>query len=101
MYRIMAVTRARYQEMLYAAAVERGVDVRFGCRVVGVEEEGKQGVVVRLSTGERIRADVVVGADGKMLLTPYLPSHPITRNMKSDLTHRYQIPRPRSSTGRE
>ena len=87
----MALTRAKYQEMLYRAAVEKGVHVRFGCRITSVEEK-ERGPLVKLSTGESIEAHVVIGADGK-----FFSSHPITRKMSSNITCRHQIPRPLSS----
>lgn len=50
--------------MLKDAAIENGVNVRTGTSAVSVEprEHGQQ--VVTLKSGETIRADVVIGADG-------------------------------------
>src|SRR3954462_13646634 len=44
-------------------AERRGIEVRRGAEVTGVESDG-DGAVVSLSTGERLPADLVVGADG-------------------------------------
>ncbi|CZR60361.1 uncharacterized protein PAC_10257 [Phialocephala subalpina] len=55
------VHRADYQQMLYAGAIERSVEVRLGCRVVSVDENCP---AVIINGGERVEADLVIGADG-------------------------------------
>ncbi|KAF8864941.1 FAD/NAD(P)-binding domain-containing protein [Acephala macrosclerotiorum] len=55
------VHRADYQQILYAGAIERSVIVRLGCRVVSVDEKCP---AIIINGGERIEADLVIGADG-------------------------------------
>ena len=45
--------------------MKRNIDLRLGCRVVDVEESGHILAVI-LASGERVEADLVVGADGKL-----------------------------------
>ena len=52
------------QKILYEAAIKRGVAFRLGCPVVALEEDDDTPAVV-IKGGEKIEADVVVGADGK------------------------------------
>jgi 2-polyprenyl-6-methoxyphenol hydroxylase-like FAD-dependent oxidoreductase len=61
-YRIWAVHRADLQQVLFEAAVKRGISLRLGCPVVEVDDEN---LAVVIKGGERIEADVIVGADGK------------------------------------
>lgn len=57
----IVVHRMDIQKVLYERAVEKGVSIRFGCRVVEYGfEEGK----VRLEGGEEVRGDLVVACDG-------------------------------------
>jgi salicylate hydroxylase len=65
---------------LYEAAVREGVKVRFGARVENLEDSSPRPCVA-LSTGERIEADLIIGADGispsRFYSTPTEPSkHP-------------------------
>ncbi len=55
--------RSRLDHFLLERAGEAGADVRDGVRVRGVEADGAAGMVVDLDGG-RIRAEVVLGADG-------------------------------------
>ncbi len=47
---------------MHDAAVEAGVQVRYGANVVNVDAETQE---VTLESGEQIGADVLVGADGE------------------------------------
>ncbi|MFD0899032.1 FAD-dependent monooxygenase [Actinomadura sediminis] len=49
--------------VLHETAAAQGVDVRYGKRLVGVEEH-PDGVVARFADGTTAEADVLVGADG-------------------------------------
>jgi geranylgeranyl reductase family protein len=58
---LLFASRPRLDAALLEAAAERGADVRDGCRVEAVDPaEG----TVRLDTGEVVRAQVLIGADG-------------------------------------
>lgn len=57
-----SVHRADLQNVLYEAAKKIGIEVRLGCTVVGVDEAGP---AVLIQGGERIEADLIVGADGE------------------------------------
>ena len=63
--RLLRVHRADLQQVLYKAAVERGVTLRLGCPVMAIDDEHEDNVAVVIRCGERIAADVIVGADGK------------------------------------
>lgn len=45
--------------------MERGVTLRLGCPVIAIDDEHEDDVVVVIRSGERIAADVLVGADGR------------------------------------
>jgi salicylate hydroxylase len=68
---MLNVPRQTYQRLLYEAAVREGVNVRFGARVEKLADSSPRPCVI-LSTGERIEADLIVGADGNLppLLIP-------------------------------
>jgi salicylate hydroxylase len=63
--RMLNVPRQTYQRLLYEAAVREGVNVRFGARVEKLADSSPRPCVI-LSTGERIEADLIVGADGNL-----------------------------------
>jgi len=60
---MLSMHRPIYQKLLYEAAVREGVVVRFGAIVESVDQTGPS---ITLSTGEKISADVIVGADGEL-----------------------------------
>ncbi|PVH74524.1 FAD/NAD(P)-binding domain-containing protein [Cadophora sp. DSE1049] len=67
-YEMLTVRRQIYQKVLYEAAVREGVKVRFGCRVETIDEEKPS---VKLTSGETVEADLIVGADGiKSIVRP-------------------------------
>ncbi|RAH46603.1 FAD/NAD(P)-binding domain-containing protein [Aspergillus brunneoviolaceus CBS 621.78] len=57
----LIIHRADYHRVLYEEAVRLGAEVRLGVAVEGVDFEGP---AVLLVGGERVRGDVVLGADG-------------------------------------
>jgi 2-polyprenyl-6-methoxyphenol hydroxylase-like FAD-dependent oxidoreductase len=59
--RFWTVHRADYQQVLYEGAKDKGVIIRLGSRVVSVDDEH---TAVVLQSGERVEADLIVGADG-------------------------------------
>lgn len=63
--RMLNVPRQTYQRLLYEAAVREGVNVRFGARVEKLADSSPLPCVT-LPTGERIEADLIVGADGTL-----------------------------------
>ena len=50
-----------YQQVLYEAAIESGVRIEFGSSIISIDENSPALV---LGNGERILADLIVGADG-------------------------------------
>lgn len=56
--------RPQLQESLMKEAVKKGIEVRFGSHVVGVDDD-PQAPGVKLADGTILRADLVVGADGQ------------------------------------
>ena len=54
------VDRARFDQELVAAAVDAGAECRFGATVTMIDPDG----TVHLSTGQQIKAAVLIGADG-------------------------------------
>ena len=52
--------RAKFDQRLVRYAVESGAQCRFACAITNVAETG----VIKLNTGERILAKVIIGADG-------------------------------------
>ncbi|KAJ0299184.1 hypothetical protein COL516b_009437 [Colletotrichum fioriniae] len=59
--REMVIARPHYHDVLWSAAKEAGVELRLGAEVVAIDFENSS---VRLVTGEIVRGEVVVGADG-------------------------------------
>jgi 2-polyprenyl-6-methoxyphenol hydroxylase-like FAD-dependent oxidoreductase len=62
--RLRPFHRADLQQVLYQAATKRGITLRLGCPVVTLDEVDETLAVV-IEGGERIEADVIVGADGE------------------------------------
>jgi 2-polyprenyl-6-methoxyphenol hydroxylase-like FAD-dependent oxidoreductase len=67
-HRAHAVSRAALAKVLLRAAVQAGVDVRFGCLVERVETEGTRACIC--SASERMTFDMVVIADGAASVLP-------------------------------
>ncbi|THH31813.1 hypothetical protein EUX98_g2408 [Antrodiella citrinella] len=61
---IRTVNYSAFRKLLKDTAVNYGVDVRTKCRVTAVESKQYTQPTVTLQSGETIRADVVLGADG-------------------------------------
>lgn len=61
--RALTMKRSRLALALAEEAERRGVEVRWGSRVVDIEQH-EAGVSVTLDDGERLEADLLVGADG-------------------------------------
>jgi geranylgeranyl reductase family protein len=57
------VMRDQFDQLLVRKALEKGVEIVEGVKVVGVEEE-RHGVEVALSKGEKIDCEYLIGADG-------------------------------------
>jgi geranylgeranyl reductase family protein len=57
------VMRDQFDQLLVRKALERGVEILEGVKVVGVEEK-RHGVEVALSNGEKIDCEYLIGADG-------------------------------------
>jgi 2-polyprenyl-6-methoxyphenol hydroxylase-like FAD-dependent oxidoreductase len=88
--RMLDVRRPMYQRFLYEAAVREGVKVRFGCRVESISDPS---LSITLSSGEKIEADLIVGADGESI-----PFSSFNQIKMLRFPHRYQVNRaPRRS----
>jgi salicylate hydroxylase len=62
--------RGDYHDVFLSWVRARGIDIRMGSEVVGFDEGGEQPAIT-LKSGERLKADVVVAADGiKSLARP-------------------------------
>ncbi|EWC60263.1 Salicylate hydroxylase [Actinokineospora spheciospongiae] len=61
--RSMVLPQWRLEETLRALLAGYGVSVEFGTRLTGMRP-GEDGVTVELSSGEHLRADWLIGADG-------------------------------------
>ena len=59
---MLAIPRARLQQVLYEAAVRNGADVRFSMAVTELDEATP---ALTFDTGERFTADLIVRSDGK------------------------------------
>ncbi|KAH7356429.1 salicylate hydroxylase [Rhexocercosporidium sp. MPI-PUGE-AT-0058] len=60
-YAVMAPSRAKYQRLLYDAAIELGVEVKLSSRIKCLDETTPS---VTLTSGEKIKGDIIIGADG-------------------------------------
>ncbi|UQC76353.1 uncharacterized protein CLUP02_17866 [Colletotrichum lupini] len=58
----MVIARPHYHGVLWSAAKEAGAELRLGTEAVAIDFKDSS---VRLGTGEIVRGDVVVGADGQ------------------------------------
>ncbi|WP_052668533.1 FAD-dependent monooxygenase [Nitriliruptor alkaliphilus] len=58
------VERSRLHGVLHQAALDRGIPVRFGQRLVAAEPRSGGGVVARFADGTSTTGDVLIGADG-------------------------------------
>jgi len=67
--RAFGISRFRLDQILARRAAERGAEIRFGCRVLGVEKDGGGPTLLRLAGDggreESVRARSVVGAWGR------------------------------------
>jgi salicylate hydroxylase len=79
-HRLWPIHRADLQQVLLKAALERGVVVKLGCRVIAIEGDSEI-VAVLTKDGEKIEADLLVGADGtsKHILSPTVSPDPYGR----------------------
>ena len=59
----VSLKRSELYRVLHEQARERGVDVRYGSRLVGARRTG-EGVLAEFDDGSTVTADVLVGADG-------------------------------------
>ncbi|MEV4825911.1 FAD-dependent monooxygenase [Micromonospora sp. NPDC049275] len=75
------IRRDRFGEVLREAAREAGVRVVEGGRVVGLRDDGQDGVVATLADGSTHGGEVLIGADGVHSHTrrTLFPDHPSAR----------------------
>jgi len=57
------LSRPGYQRFLVEEAEKRGVKFRFGCAAESFEDNAARPVLI-LKNGDRVEADLIVGADG-------------------------------------
>lgn len=62
---LRVIARPDYHEVLWDIAQELGVELRLGSEAEEIDFDGPS---VRLTTGEVVQGDVIVGADGKLRL---------------------------------
>lgn len=85
--------RADYQRVLAEEARRLGAQIRLGADVVSVDS-GDDGASVTLANGERIIADVVVGADGlRGTSRTFVLGYVKEPQESGDLAYRITIPR--------
>jgi 2-polyprenyl-6-methoxyphenol hydroxylase-like FAD-dependent oxidoreductase len=60
---LLDIPQSQIESLLAARATELGVDFRWSCQVVGIEQDDHE-VRVKLADGQVERADYVVGCDG-------------------------------------
>ncbi|QKW38022.1 rifampin monooxygenase [Actinomadura sp. NAK00032] len=60
---LLGIPQPVIDRLLEERAVELGAQVRHGCAVAGLEQDG-EGVTVELADGERLRSRYLVGCDG-------------------------------------
>jgi 2-polyprenyl-6-methoxyphenol hydroxylase-like FAD-dependent oxidoreductase len=66
-YGYLRIKRVDLVDVLLEAVQKEGIEVRYGVKVVGIEEGGQgqgEGAVVRFEGGREEKADVVLGCDG-------------------------------------
>lgn len=69
----MNITREMYLPVMVDSIKQHGGKIRLGVGIERVEEGGENGPVVVLESGERIEADIVVGADGESFIPLFFP----------------------------
>lgn len=62
--RPVVIRRGLLNRALREAAARRGVEIRWGKRLVALRDEGREGVVARFEDGTESRGDFVLGCDG-------------------------------------
>lgn len=93
LYCTRVMHRADYQRVLANEARRLGAQIRLGADVVNVECNDEC-PSVSLATGERIEADVVVGADGlRSAVRTSVLGHAKEPEESRDLAYRITIPR--------
>lgn len=60
----IVVHRARLQQLLVQVATEAGVVIKTNTRVIDIDESEDSPVAIT-KEGQRIEADLIIGADGK------------------------------------
>lgn len=63
-YPAIRVYRDRLRRALLEAAEKSGVEIKYGMRCTGIEDEAFTHVTVSFENGKKVQADLVVGADG-------------------------------------
>lgn len=91
----LVVHRAHFHEALVQRALELGIDLKLGSKVVQYEED--LGVVF-LENGKRIQSDLVVAADGKCQNSPvWLTAYMVVgiKSIARDVLHPDRVREPR------
>jgi salicylate hydroxylase len=92
-YPYWLIHRADYQNILYERCVELGVEIRNGCRVDYVNQDD---VTVHLTSGEVVKADLVVGADGirsRVRDSAVVPEEEVKPAKSTNCAYRATVPR--------
>lgn len=64
--------RPSVQRAMYELAIANGAEVRFGVNTEHVEDTGEAKSYLRTTDGERLEADLIIGADGTILSCRYI-----------------------------
>ncbi|KAJ3035405.1 hypothetical protein HDV00_004003 [Rhizophlyctis rosea] len=62
-YPLLRVRRTKFLRVLLEAAEEKGLEIRYGMKAVGIQEDSSS-VTVRFENGTTVSADILLGCDG-------------------------------------
>lgn len=97
----LAVAHGEVHELLREAALEAGATLRTMTRVNSIDTRSAGGPVVVLDSGERVRADVVVGADGAQgVMRRMVLGHDTTGAVDERYVYKWVVPAVSGATGR-
>lgn len=74
----IVIHRGPLQQLLLEAATEAGAKVLVNTRIVSIDESGESPIATT-KDGQRLQADLIIGADGKTLPFICSPSTNLTK----------------------
>jgi 2-polyprenyl-6-methoxyphenol hydroxylase-like FAD-dependent oxidoreductase len=63
-YPAMHIYRDKLRSALLEAAEKNGVEIKYGMRCTGIDSESSSYAIASFENGEKVHADLIVGADG-------------------------------------